>query len=64
MSRVAIIGAGISGLAAAYYCSRDGHECTLIEQASGLGGVIRTESVDGCVVEAAFSLVWREFDVS
>ncbi len=53
MSRVAIIGGGISGLAAAYYCSRDdSHECILIEQTSRLGGVIRTELVDGCLVEA------------
>lgn len=52
MSRVAIVGGGISGLAAAYYLSRSGHACTLVEPSPRLGGVIRTESVDGCVIEA------------
>ena len=51
MPRVAIVGGGISGLSAAYYLSRAGHECTLIEPAPRLGGVIRTETIDGCVVE-------------
>jgi oxygen-dependent protoporphyrinogen oxidase len=52
MARVAIVGGGISGLSAAYYVSRAGHACTLIEPEARLGGVIRTEAVDGCVVEA------------
>ncbi|MBI3668072.1 MAG: protoporphyrinogen oxidase [Acidobacteria bacterium] len=51
MSRVAIVGGGITGLSAAYYLSRAGHACTLLEPAPRLGGVIRTETVDGCVVE-------------
>jgi oxygen-dependent protoporphyrinogen oxidase len=52
MSRVGIIGGGISGLATAYYLSREGIPCTLFEAEPRLGGVIQTESVDGCVVEA------------
>jgi oxygen-dependent protoporphyrinogen oxidase len=52
MKRIAIVGGGISGLSAAYYLSQAGHDCTLIEASPQLGGVIRTESVDGCLVEA------------
>jgi oxygen-dependent protoporphyrinogen oxidase len=52
MKRIAIVGGGISGLSAAYYLSRAGHDCTLIEASPRLGGVIRTESVGGCLVEA------------
>jgi oxygen-dependent protoporphyrinogen oxidase len=52
MSRVVVVGGGISGLSAAYYLSREGHSCTLVEAQAQLGGVIRTERVDGCVVEA------------
>ncbi|MBI3695501.1 MAG: protoporphyrinogen oxidase [Acidobacteria bacterium] len=52
MSRVVIVGGGISGLSAAYYATRAGHECTLLDPAPHLGGVIRTETVDGCVVES------------
>ena len=52
MSGVVVIGGGISGLAAAYYLARAGRSCTLVEPLTRLGGVIRTETVDGCVVEA------------
>jgi len=57
MTRVAIVGGGISGLAAAYECEqrvRSGAdlEYVLYESSSRLGGVLRTESVDGCIVEA------------
>ena len=52
MKRVAIVGGGISGLAAAYYLGRSGIRCTLFERRSRLGGLIRTEVVDGCLVEA------------
>ena len=49
---VIIIGGGITGLAAAYYLSRGGCRCTLVERDARLGGVIRTEQADGCVIEA------------
>ncbi len=52
MRHVCIIGGGISGLAAAYYLSREGCRCTLIEREARLGGVIYTENIEGCVVEA------------
>jgi len=56
-SRIAIIGGGISGLAAAYSISlaqKSGApvEATLFEASDRLGGVIRTETVDGFVIEA------------
>lgn len=53
MKRCAIIGGGISGLAAAYFLSRKapGQDITLFESADRLGGVIRTESRDGCVID-------------
>ncbi len=51
MKRIAIVGGGISGLSAAYYLAKGGHECTLIEAQPRLGGVIQTEQVDGCVIE-------------
>lgn len=51
MPRVVIVGGGISGLAAAYYLAESDAEITLVERDSRLGGVIRTERVDGCLVE-------------
>ena len=52
-----VIGGGISGLSAAYTLTkaqRSGApvEVTLIESASRLGGVIQSEHVEGCHVEA------------
>ncbi len=52
MNHVAIVGGGISGLSAAYFLSKAGFACTLIESSPVLGGVIRTERVDGCQIEA------------
>ena len=57
MIRVAIIGGGISGLAAAFELEEQRRagaqvEYVLYESSSRLGGVLRTELVDGCVVEA------------
>lgn len=55
--RIAVLGGGIAGLAAAYVLAQarqDGApiEEFLIEAQSCLGGVIRTETVDGFVIEA------------
>ncbi len=52
MSSVAIIGGGISGLSTAYYLSKAGIACTLIEARPFLGGVIQTERIHDCIVEA------------
>src|SRR5271165_6395623 len=57
MKRIAIIGGGISGLAAAYTIDekrRSGTpvEYVLYESSPRLGGVLVTDRVDGCLVEA------------
>lgn len=57
MTRIAIVGGGISGLAAAFEVEeqcRSGAdlEYVLYEASNRLGGVLRTEQVEGCIVEA------------
>ncbi len=52
MPRVVIIGGGISGLATAYYLAKGGASSTIIESRPRLGGVIQTEKIDGCTIEA------------
>jgi protoporphyrinogen/coproporphyrinogen III oxidase len=52
MARVVIIGGGISGLSTAYYLIKAGIRPLIIERENRLGGVIRTECIDGCTVEA------------
>jgi oxygen-dependent protoporphyrinogen oxidase len=56
MTRIAIIGGGISGLAAAFTLEEHRRAGTidyaLYESSPRLGGVLRTEHIQGCVVEA------------
>jgi protoporphyrinogen/coproporphyrinogen III oxidase len=52
MPKVVIIGGGISGLSTAYYLAKGGASCTIVESRPRLGGVIQTERVDGCTIEA------------
>jgi oxygen-dependent protoporphyrinogen oxidase len=56
MIRIAIIGGGISGLTAAFTLEEPRRagavEYTLYESSPHLGGVLRTEHIQGCVVEA------------
>ena len=52
MGNVIIIGGGISGLSAAYYLAKRGIGSTIFESRPRLGGVIHTEQVAGCTLEA------------
>jgi oxygen-dependent protoporphyrinogen oxidase len=52
VSQVLILGGGISGLATAYFLSRRGFSTTLVEPRGRLGGLIKTDVVDGCQLEA------------
>jgi len=49
--RTVIIGGGITGLSAAYELVKAGREVTLIDAGKKLGGVIQTDTVEGCVLE-------------
>ena len=49
---VAVVGAGAAGLAAAYELSRQGASFVLLDASLRLGGVIRTEQVDGFTLDA------------
>ena len=50
--RVLIIGGGISGLSTAWYLRKSGIASTIIERQDRLGGVIRTDRLEGCIAEA------------
>ncbi len=56
MTRIAIIGGGISGLTAAFTLEEHRRagalDYVLYESSPQLGGVLRTEHIDGCIVEA------------
>lgn len=51
-ARVAIVGGGVSGLATAYYLGQRGIHSILIERSNRLGGLIKTDLLEGCCLEA------------
>jgi protoporphyrinogen/coproporphyrinogen III oxidase len=52
LNDVVIVGGGISGLATAYYLSRRGLSTVLVEGQRRLGGLISTDRINGCRLEA------------
>jgi oxygen-dependent protoporphyrinogen oxidase len=51
MKRIAVVGAGITGLTAAHELTKAGHSVTVFEARSEAGGAIRTVQRDGWLVE-------------
>ena len=49
---VVIVGGGISGLATAFYLKKNGISSILLEKTERLGGLIRTDYIKGCELEA------------
>ncbi|MFL5381986.1 MAG: FAD-dependent oxidoreductase [Longimicrobiaceae bacterium] len=54
--RIAVVGAGPAGLAAAFALARAGAAATVLEAAPGVGGRTWTDEVDGCRIDAAAQL--------
>jgi predicted NAD/FAD-dependent oxidoreductase len=54
--RVIVVGAGLSGLAAARHLRRSGVDVTVLEGSDGVGGRIRTDVVDGFRLDRGFQL--------
>ena len=52
VSHVVVIGGGLAGITAAIDLRDAGADVTLLESRPRLGGVIQTEHVDGCTIEA------------
>ncbi|MFO0961791.1 MAG: NAD(P)/FAD-dependent oxidoreductase [Phycisphaerales bacterium] len=57
MPRVAIIGAGLAGLACARRLQRAGVEWTILEASDGVGGRARTDLVDGYRLDRGFQVL-------
>jgi len=51
VGRIAIVGGGISGLSAAWYLAKAGRPSILFDRMARRGGVITTQTVEGCVIE-------------
>jgi phytoene dehydrogenase-like protein len=51
-----VVGAGIAGLAAATELGRNGITATVLEASGGVGGRIRTDAVDGFLLDRGFQI--------
>ena len=49
---IAVLGGGLTGLAAAFRLTQQGHLVRLFESSPAIGGAIRTEATDGWLVES------------
>ena len=54
---VIVIGAGLAGLTCAGDLSRAGLEVTVVEASDGIGGRIRTDRVDGFLLDRGFQIL-------
>jgi predicted NAD/FAD-binding protein len=52
--KIALVGAGIAGNVAAHHLHRAGHDITLFEAASHVGGHTHTHPVDGLAIDTGF----------
>ena len=53
---VVVVGAGLSGLAAARYLTRHGVDVTVLEASNAVGGRVRTDLIDGYRLDRGFQL--------
>jgi phytoene dehydrogenase-like protein len=54
---VAIVGAGLAGLAAAIELSKNGKSVRIFEASDGIGGRVRTDLVDGFLLDRGFQVM-------
>lgn len=59
--QVAIIGAGVAGLVCARILTRGGFSVRLLEASDGVGGRVRTDEVEGFLLDRGFQVMSRIF---
>jgi phytoene dehydrogenase-like protein len=58
---VCIVGAGLAGLACARLLVRQGVECRVLEAGDDVGGRVRTDAVDGFLLDRGYQVVLTQF---
>lgn len=64
MPHVCIVGAGLAGLAAAVNLHERGQEVTVLEASDGVGGRVRSDVVDGYVLDRGFQILLTAYPVA
>jgi phytoene dehydrogenase-like protein len=54
---VVIVGAGLAGLVCAQDLSRAGVECRVLEATDGVGGRVRSDTIDGFILDRGFQIL-------
>ncbi|CAN0241754.1 unnamed protein product, partial [Laminaria digitata] len=54
--QVAVVGAGVAGLVCARILARGGFKVRLLEASDGVGGRVRTDEVDGFLLDRGFQV--------
>lgn len=62
--RVIIGGAGLSGLTCAKVLSERGHEVLVFEASDGVGGRVRTDGLDGFLLDRGFQVYFTSYPVA
>jgi len=57
LTDVAIVGAGLAGLVCARELERAGVECTVLEASDAVGGRVRTDAIDGFLLDRGFQIL-------
>lgn len=58
---VVVVGAGLAGLAAAIRLRERGHQPLVLERSDGPGGRVRTDEVDGFLLDRGFQLLFKAY---
>ena len=54
---VLVVGAGLAGLVCAQELSAEGVECVVLERTDGVGGRVRTDELDGFLLDRGFQIL-------
>ena len=61
---IGVIGAGITGIGAAWRLAKNGHNVTLYEKEGGIGGLARSMTLDDRLVERYYHFITTYPDIA
>ena len=62
-AHVGIVGAGLSGLACAVELHKQGHQVTVLEASNSVGGRVKSDNVDGFVLDHGFQVYLPSYEM-